>query len=185
MTQRNLEELARDQVYAEVKKDLTRAHLHYIFDIALQLGGMSEFQELLYLLVLEAKNLTLPEIRRALKREVKLKGHYTRQKEGGARRGGRHNKVAEIVDHIQDFAENLPAHLSSRLKLTAKYYGGYAPPETRISNTSQWRVNKRLKELGIDPVPWGEVRGVFMEDELELETMKRERLRRMKEEKEP
>ena len=178
MTQRNLEDMAREKAQTELKKELTHRELRPMFDIVYQLGGLWEFRELLKSINHALRYLSLEEIQRALKREEKISAHYRRQKEGGLNRGGRKNKVGEIVMLIQDAAENFPTLLQARLKQTAKYHGGYAPPETRISHTSQWRVNKKLKELEIDPVPWGDVRGVFTEEELEHELFSRTRIRK-------
>ena len=196
MTQQNLEEITRAQIYEQVRKDLQGKHLGLLFELAQKAGGMDELANLLFYVNQGLRSqheecaLTPQEILRAIKREKKIKLHYLGklyktpgyQKRG---RGGRRNRVAEIVDKIQDMSKNFPNRpdlVEMRLRMSAKYYGGYAPPETRISLTSQWRVNKRLKGLGLPSVPWQEVRGVFTEEELERESMKRERQRRQREE---
>lgn len=118
--------------------------------------------------------LTIKEVIRAMDRERKIKKHY----EGNtltSQRGGRRSKIKPLFEDVKAMRAELPNRedlLQYTLIRIAKHHGSHAAPGSRLSLTSQWRLNKMLQAEELPVVPWREVKGILTEDEFELQALR-------------
>lgn len=182
MTHRYLDNIVQDQKDEEMKKELTSTHVKFLNKLAQLCGGMDPLRKFIWDFEHAVGELQPKEIIRALERENKIKEHY--EGTGYKARGGRPNKVQKLFDEVEDYAHNMPKWLTYVVGKIAKHYGSHAAPGTRLSLTSQWRLNKKLKEAKLPEIPWRSIKPIMDGEEFELAVMKYNRELRMKEEEE-
>lgn len=182
MTHRFLDQIIEDKTFEEIKTELTSTHLKFLNALAQLCGGMEGLKKFIWDFQMAVGELQPKEIIRALQRENKIKEHY--EGTGFKARGGRPNKVLKLFEEVQQYAEEQPRWLGYCVTKIAKHYGAHTAPGTRLSHTSRWRLNKKLKEAELPLIPWNSIKPIMDEVEFENAILRYNREARMKEEAE-